>query len=43
MINLENCNEQERQEQLLDVVSYILTSTRGLYREPQCYGPIEDD
>ncbi|MDQ0252807.1 hypothetical protein J2S74_000179 [Evansella vedderi] len=35
-----NAVNDESQERLLDFVGYVLTSTRGLYREPQSYGPM---
>ncbi|TWT03636.1 DUF6092 family protein [Planomicrobium sp. CPCC 101079] len=33
-------DENLAKEHLLDFVGYVLTSTRGLYREPQSYGPM---
>jgi|SRR5699024_2588199 len=34
-------NQQDNfNEQLLDLVGYVLTSTRGLYKEPHSYGPM---
>ncbi|WP_085505770.1 DUF6092 family protein [Thalassobacillus devorans] len=35
-----NISSEESKEGLLDFVSYVLTSTRGLYREPHSYGPM---
>lgn len=31
---------EELRERLLDYVAYVLTSARGLLREPQSYGPM---
>ncbi|WP_221564547.1 DUF6092 family protein [Alkalihalobacillus sp. TS-13] len=35
-----NSQTRERKEHLLNFVGYVLTSTKGLYREPHSYGPI---
>lgn len=32
--------ESEARERLRDYVAYVLTSARGLYHEPQSYGPM---
>ncbi|GAX91751.1 DUF6092 family protein [Effusibacillus lacus] len=32
--------EEGLQNRLLDYVSYVLTSARGLYKEPHSYGPM---
>jgi hypothetical protein len=40
MTNTRDNSNNVAQERLLDFVGYVLTSTRGLYKEPQSYGPM---
>lgn len=35
-----NDHKDEMRERLLDFVAYVLTSAKGLYREPYHYGPM---
>lgn len=40
MTNTAENSNYVAQERFLDFVGYVLTSTRGLYKEPHSYGPM---
>jgi len=35
-----NISDEELHERILDFAAYVLTAARGLYKEPQSYGPM---
>jgi|GEM_PF-1430556 len=40
IVTEKNISEEELHNRILDFAAYVLTAARGLYKEPQSYGPM---